>query len=102
VITRLRLDAALDDPAPPREPGPVGRPRVRGERQLTVAERLLEPQAVRSTDLTVSPARIIAGFVARSPLAVTFHKARAQLGVETQRQGSGLVADRPQAVAAGA
>src|SRR5918998_68584 len=28
VITRLRLDAALYDPAPPREPGTRGRPRV--------------------------------------------------------------------------
>ena len=28
VVTRLRLDAALDDPAPPREPGTKGRPRV--------------------------------------------------------------------------
>jgi len=27
VITRLRLDAALYEPAPPRYPGPIGRPR---------------------------------------------------------------------------
>src|SRR6476469_3841451 len=31
VITRLRLDAALFDPPPPREPGQQGRPRVKGE-----------------------------------------------------------------------
>src|SRR3954471_24866280 len=33
VVTRLRLDAALYDPAPPREPGAKGRPRLKGERQ---------------------------------------------------------------------
>lgn len=43
VITRLRLDAALYDPAPPREPRTVGRPRVKGERQPTLATRLLDP-----------------------------------------------------------
>jgi DDE superfamily endonuclease len=142
VITRLRLDAALYDPAPPREPGTVGRPRVKGERQPTLATRLLdpattwepltvpwygggtaqveaatgtalwyhpgdptvalrwvllrdpsgqsEPQALLSTDPTVLPAQIIAWFVARWPLEVTFHEVRAHLGVETQRQWSDL------------
>src|SRR3712207_2630412 len=31
-ITRLRLDAALYEPAPPRRPGQMGRPRLKGER----------------------------------------------------------------------
>jgi DDE superfamily endonuclease len=31
-ITRLRLDAALYEPAPPRYPGKMGRPRLKGER----------------------------------------------------------------------
>jgi hypothetical protein len=31
-ITRLRLDAALYDPAPPRRAGQIGRPRLKGER----------------------------------------------------------------------
>jgi hypothetical protein len=31
-ITRLRLDAALYKPAPPRRPGQRGRPRLKGER----------------------------------------------------------------------
>src|SRR2546423_408040 len=44
VITRLRLDAALYDPAPPRPPGTVGRPRRKGARQPTLAERLQDPQ----------------------------------------------------------
>jgi DDE superfamily endonuclease len=140
VITRLRLDAALYDPAPPREPGTKGRPRVKGERQPTLATRLLdpdtawatltipwyggttaqveaatgtavwyhpgdptvalrwvllrdpagqfEPQALLSTDPTSAPAQIVAWFVARWPLEVTFHEVRAHLGVETQRQWS--------------
>ncbi len=32
VVTRLRLDAALYEPAPPRRPGQIGRPRLKGER----------------------------------------------------------------------
>jgi hypothetical protein len=142
VITRLRLDAALYDPAPPREPGTKGRPRVKGERLPTLAHRLVdpatawatltvpwygggtaqveaatgtalwyhpgdpavalrwvllrdpagqvEPQAFLSTDPTVSPAQIVAWFVARWPLEVTFQEVRAHLGVETQRQWSDL------------
>jgi hypothetical protein len=142
VVTRLRLDAALYDPAPRREPGTRGRPRVKGERQPTLAQRLLDPatawetltvpwygggtarvdvatgsavwyhpgqptvglrwvllrdpagqfdsQALLSTDPTVAPPQVIAWFVARWPLEVTFHEVRAHLGVETQRQWSDL------------
>jgi hypothetical protein len=43
VITRLRLDARLFDPPAPRRPGAVGRPRVIGRRQPTLAERLADP-----------------------------------------------------------
>jgi len=42
VVTRLRLDAALYDPAPPRVPGRRGRPALKGARQPTLAERLGE------------------------------------------------------------
>ena len=142
VVTRLRLDAALYDPAPPRTPGTLGRPRIIGERQPTLATRLLDPatvwetltvpwygggtaqveaatgaalwyhrggppvplrwvllrdphgrfdpQALLGTDPTVPPAQIVAWFVARWPLEVTFHEVRARLGVETQRQWSDL------------
>jgi hypothetical protein len=44
VITRLRLDAALYDPAPPRKTGTNGRPRLKGARQPTLAQRLSDPQ----------------------------------------------------------
>jgi hypothetical protein len=37
VITRLRLDAALYDPAPEREAGQRGRPRLKGDRLPTLA-----------------------------------------------------------------
>src|SRR3954465_10036158 len=39
-ITRLRLDAALYDPAPPRSPGTIGRPRKKGARLSTLAKIL--------------------------------------------------------------
>lgn len=38
VITRLRLDAALYDPAPSRTPGTMGRPRKAGQRLATLAK----------------------------------------------------------------
>jgi hypothetical protein len=39
-VTRLRLDAALYEPAPPRRPGTVGRPRTKGARLPNLAEVL--------------------------------------------------------------
>ena len=39
-ITRLRLDAALYDPAPPRLPGTIGRPRKKGARRPTLRDVL--------------------------------------------------------------
>jgi hypothetical protein len=36
VITRLRLDAALYEPPPPRAPGTTGRPRLTGTRRPTL------------------------------------------------------------------
>ena len=44
MVTRLRLDAALYDPAPLRRPGKVGRPHVKGARQPTLAQRLKDPK----------------------------------------------------------
>jgi hypothetical protein len=143
VITRLRLDAALYDPAPPREPRQRGRPRVKGQRLPTLAARIadpstvwaavivadwygegartveiasatavwyhaglppvplrwvlvrdpqgqFEPQALLCTDLAANPAQILAWFVLRWQLEVTFAEVRRHLGVETQRQWSDL------------
>jgi hypothetical protein len=41
-VTRLRLDAALYGPAPPRRPGAVGRPRTRGPRLPNLSEALAD------------------------------------------------------------
>jgi DDE superfamily endonuclease len=44
MITRLRLDARLFDPPARRQLGTIGRPRVIGRRQPTLAERLRNPR----------------------------------------------------------
>jgi hypothetical protein len=46
VVTRLRLDAALYDPAPERLARQNGRPRKKGARQPTLAARLRDPATV--------------------------------------------------------
>src|SRR5215470_7124106 len=53
LITRLRLDAALYDPAPPRSPGQNGRPRKKGARRPTLQQVLKDPQT-RWTRLMVA------------------------------------------------
>jgi DDE superfamily endonuclease len=42
VLTRLRLDAALDEPAPARRPGQAGRQRLKGARVPKLTERLTD------------------------------------------------------------
>lgn len=49
VITRLRLNAALYEPAPERQKGTKGRPRLKGARQPTVAQRLADPTTIWET-----------------------------------------------------
>jgi hypothetical protein len=142
MITRLRLDAALYDAAPPRQPGTNGRPRLKGARQPALAAReadvatvwqrctvswygggtreveltsdtavwyhsglpvvplrwvlirdplgQFEAQALLCTDLAVTPQQIVAWFVLRWQVEVTFEESRRHLGVETQRQWSDL------------
>ncbi len=147
VITRLRLDAALYEPAAPRRPRQNGRPRIKGKRLPTLAtvaaaattqwtvvtvaqwygagERTVEiasdtavwyhsglppvplrwvlirdplgefaTQALLCTDGAVEPAQMLAWFVQRWQLEVTFEEARRHLGVETQRQWSDLAIRR--------
>jgi hypothetical protein len=139
LITRLRLDAALYDPAPPRKPGQTGRPRKKGARRPTLQhvladpqtqwtpvivnswygggvrevevctdtavwyhsglppvtvrwvlirdpQNLFNPQALVTTGLTHLPTQMLAWFVRRWRMEVTFEEARAHLGIETQRQ----------------
>ncbi len=45
-ITRLRLDAALYEPAAPRRPGQRGRPRLKGERLPNLSEVAEDPNTV--------------------------------------------------------
>jgi hypothetical protein len=44
MITRLRLDAALYKPAPPRKPGKKGRSRLKGARLPTLEKILQDPK----------------------------------------------------------
>jgi len=53
LITRLRLDAALYEPAPPRAPRQHGRPRKKGARRPTLQQVLEDPQT-QWTRLTVN------------------------------------------------
>ena len=53
LITRLRLAAALYDPAPPRAPGQTGRPRKKGARRPTL-QHVLKDGHRQWTPLTVS------------------------------------------------
>jgi hypothetical protein len=46
IITRLRLDAALYDPALPRRPGQRGAPRKKGDRQPTLLSRVADASTV--------------------------------------------------------
>lgn len=52
-ITRLRLDAALYEPAPPRKPHQKGRPRIKGER-LPNLSVVAEDSATLWTPITVA------------------------------------------------
>jgi hypothetical protein len=141
MISRLRLDARLFAPPPPRSPGQTGRPRLVGQRLPTPAQCVATPgttwttvtvsrwygesnrpvqvtsdmalwyhtgkqpvpirwvlvhdphgafptQALLCTDPDVSPEQIIAWFVLRWQVEVTFHEARQHLGVGTQRHWS--------------
>jgi hypothetical protein len=147
VVTRLRLDAARYEPAPPRRPGQVGRPRLKGKRLPTLAAVAADPttvwtsatvaqwygrgeravelasatavwyhsglppvpirwvlirdpqgrfetQALLCTDPDAPPEQILAWFVRRWQLEVTFEEVRRHLGVETQRQWSELAIRR--------
>jgi DDE superfamily endonuclease len=139
VITRLRLDAALYEPPPPRAPRQTGRPRLKGKRRPTLEAVLADektpwstltvddwygegpragevatdtavwyhtgkppvalrwvlmrdpperfkPQALLSTHVAHTCAQMLAWFVRRWTMEVTFEEARAHLGMETQRQ----------------
>jgi hypothetical protein len=141
MVTQLRLDAALYEPAPLWKPGTIGRPRKKGERLPKLSEVLedeqtvwqtvivddwygqgptqveitsdtavwyhsgmpavplrwvlirdpngkFETRALLCTDQNPDPVQILAWFVRRWKVEVTFQEVRTHLGVETQRQWS--------------
>lgn len=49
MVTQLRLDAALYEPAPPSKPGTIGRPRKKGKRLPTLSQVLTDKQTVWET-----------------------------------------------------
>jgi hypothetical protein len=49
MITRLRLDAALYEKAPPREKGKRGAPRKKGARQPSLTQRVINPKTTWDT-----------------------------------------------------
>lgn len=49
VVTRLRLDAALYEPAPPHKPGQKGRPRKKGKRLPALQQVADDPKATWQT-----------------------------------------------------
>ena len=53
-ITRLRLDAALYEPAPPRYPGQIGRPRLKGERLANLSVVAEDPDAHEWEPVTIA------------------------------------------------
>ena len=63
VITRLRLDAALYDPAPYRAPGTNGRPRLKGKRRPTL-------EAVLAAERTPWTTVLVAQWYGAGPCAV--------------------------------
>ncbi len=74
VITRLRLDAALYEPAPPRQPHQNGRPRKKAVRLPTLTARATDPathwQAVTVADWYGKGERMVA---LASETAVWYH-----------------------------
>ncbi len=49
MVTQLRLDAALFEPAPPSKPGTIGRPRKKGKRLPKLNQVLINEQTVWET-----------------------------------------------------
>jgi hypothetical protein len=73
VVTRLRLDAALSDPAPARPPGQRGAPRKKGARQLTLAQRISDPATTWQTVMVQWYGNTMRTVAVASGTAVWYH-----------------------------
>ena len=58
LIARLRLDAALYAPAPPRQPGQNGRPALKGARRPSLKALLEQPPATDQPQVTWTSATV--------------------------------------------
>ncbi len=81
LVSRLRLDAALYEPAAPRQPHQMGRTRLKGKRLPTLNDTQTVWQSVILQHWYGNVERFV---------EVTFEQVRAHLGVETQGQWSDL------------
>src|SRR5215211_2208625 len=75
IVTRLRLDAALYEPAPPRQKGKKGAPRKKGERQPSLTERLADPTTVWERTTVAWYGRSTRTLDLASATAVWYHSA---------------------------
>ncbi len=73
MITRLRLDAALYEPAAPRQPGTMGAPRKKGTRQPTLAQRLATPTTSWTTSTVTWYGRSTRSVEVATGTAVWYH-----------------------------
>jgi hypothetical protein len=99
VITRLRLDAALYEPAPPRSARQNGRPRLKGARLLTLATVLKDEQTVW-TQQTVAGwyGGTARGIEVTSGVAVWYHTGMPPVPVRWMLVRDPLEEFRPQAL----
>ena len=75
-VTRLRLDAALYEPAPPREKGKKGAPRKKGARQPSLSERLSDPTTVWARQTVRWYGGVMREVELASGTAVWYHSAK--------------------------
>jgi hypothetical protein len=84
VVTRLRLDAALYEPAPVARPGRIGRPRLKGSRLPTLQQRI-DDESTSWMPLTVSHwyGRVPHGQVRQATRQVHFTRRRLEIATGT-------------------
>lgn len=97
-ITRLRLDAALYDPAPPRLPGQMGRPRLKGQRLPTLIHLLDQPATAWTAVIIPWYDGTLRRVEIASHTAVWYHKGKAPVPIRWVLIRDPMGAFRPQAL----
>ncbi len=90
MVTRLRLDAALSEPAPVRNLGTTGRPRKKGARQPTLTQRLADPNPVWQSLSVAGYGGTTRTVELASETAVWYHTGLPPVAIRW-----GLIRDRP-------